>query len=118
MTDISLTNGEETKVMPGGVTAAEVIKALFSNKVRKKTVAAKLDDVLKLRNQRQTDVALSIHVVSCERISIVQVRGERLGNPKFATVLISSDNVCKGKDEIQCNPNEDILSNPRWVTGS
>jgi len=46
MTDISLTNGEETKVMPGGVTAAEVIKALFSNKVRKKTVAAKLDDVL------------------------------------------------------------------------
>jgi threonyl-tRNA synthetase len=47
MSDISLTvPGAEPKLMPCGVTAAEAIKALCSNKVRKMTVAAKLDGLL------------------------------------------------------------------------
>lgn len=47
MSDISLNiPGEEAKVIPQGSSAAEAIKALCSNKVRKKTVAAKLNDAL------------------------------------------------------------------------
>lgn len=47
MSDIQLTvPGSEAAALPHGVTAAEAIKALCSNKVRKATVAAKLNGVL------------------------------------------------------------------------
>nr|MBF0220948.1 threonine--tRNA ligase [Desulfobulbaceae bacterium] len=46
MSEFSITNGVETAQVPQGATAADAIKALYSNKVRKKTVAVKHDGLL------------------------------------------------------------------------
>jgi len=46
MTEITLTNADQSRNFPAGITAAEVLKEMFSNKVRKRALALRVGDTL------------------------------------------------------------------------
>jgi threonyl-tRNA synthetase len=46
MTEITLTNADQSRNFPAGITAAEVIKEMFSNKVRKRALALRVGETL------------------------------------------------------------------------
>jgi threonyl-tRNA synthetase len=46
MTEITLTNADQSRNFPAGITAAEVLKEMFSNKVRKRALALRVGETL------------------------------------------------------------------------
>ena len=46
MTEITLTNSDQSRNFPVGITAAEVLKEMFSNKVRKRALALRVGETL------------------------------------------------------------------------